>query len=562
VIGRSSQKSWATKMPRASDSAKKEMTMEATEAVSISSTAKTSSSEFDGDDWKKSGGLSCDGRWESFDDGHVPETLQSDEQGMHVDEIGETTNNGPDRLLAVYPDYVEDRPETLRVYDGFVPDSVVNALYETTRQDQQPWGTYVSIQQVRAYWEEQKSGNQDENHKYDSATAQNQQQERNHLALMATASFFRAALSPKDAASLSFVKEGEAAVPETTPMKETFIGSNQDVKPEFWTLSDLDRIHGVAVWGLGAQKSSQVTYHLDYAEQVRYETNRIVPPALAGTLQCTPSKIIGGDYCAHMGGLQHYQRFGYKGIKDASSNVLKTLDTDPSWVRIPYKHNRLTIQSGHLPHLSTPIESIGATSTNNTKRVIVGFNVFFPDIGPLVQRAPEHSPIFRRKVALQRWLLSKTRSTRTAPPSPSTAKRQKACGQGMDLSNIRANPALAKLLVLAKRQKVKDEFRERQADLDRSIEKAFELSNGESNACTDDPSSGALSVQSLMDQLGRTDGQFPSPVDVQVHLHHAHLRGKLEVVDIAGETVDGRATNNISFLSPSATIRILQSASQ
>ena len=65
--------------------------------------------------------------------------------------------------------------------------------------------------------------------------------------------------------------------------------------------------HGVAVWALASSNiGSQVPYHLDYAEQIRYDYNVIVPPLLAGTLHCTPinDKTIDPDEQDNPNGLQ------------------------------------------------------------------------------------------------------------------------------------------------------------------------------------------------------------------------------------------------------------------
>jgi hypothetical protein len=141
-----------------------------------------------------------------------------------------------------------------------------------------------------------------------------------------------------------------------------------------WTMDDMNNLaHGVAVWALSAPIGSQVPYHLDYAEQVRYETNIIVPPVLAGTLQCSPihenDSMIGGDflvYTKNNNGLQHYETFGYKGMKQQLPDFNTIITTNNNrnnnnnkdseygqqqqqqqqheWMRIPYRYNRMIIQ--------------------------------------------------------------------------------------------------------------------------------------------------------------------------------------------------------------------------
>jgi hypothetical protein len=223
-----------------------------------SSSSSSSSSSFDNDDWMKSRGLSCQGRWISFDDGHIPETIKQ--------------QANPDRCLAVYPEYMEERVPALRVFDNFLANNVVQAVYETTRQDNQPWGTYVSLQQVREYWKNNnKNANGKENNDSDSpderlleaSSKDDVNAMRDHLALLAVEAFLRAALSKEETASLSFRKEGDRAVLQQQTCKNDGNSSVESGKEhDFWTMSDLDRIHGVAVWALGAVEGSQVPYHL------------------------------------------------------------------------------------------------------------------------------------------------------------------------------------------------------------------------------------------------------------------------------------------------------------
>jgi hypothetical protein len=84
----------------------------------------------------------------------------------------------------------------------------------------------------------------------------------------------------------------------------------------------------------------------------------------------------------------------------------------------------------------------------------------------------------------------------------------------ISLSNIRQNKALTKLLVLAKREKVKEEFRKKQQQLDNDIKTA--LIENES-----------MSVEVLMLKFGKTSGEWPSAMDVQVHLQRRVNHGEL-----------------------------------
>ena len=581
------------------------------------------------DEWMRK--LLCCGRWIPFDDGHIPETLlvarqqqqqqpQPQPQPQPQDEeraqsqmvasniesssshSSSQSGDGVDRLLALYPEYFEERIPTLHVFDDFVENNVVQSLYETTMQDNQPWGTYVSMQQIRDLRKKQTEQEASmetntERLKSQDNFTDNKEARRDHLALLAVDAFLRASISPLNA-SLAYKKSGNKAelnysqILGATSRSTTTANVNEDIKSSsFWTQTDLDQLHGVAVWSLGATEGSQVPYHLDYAEQIRYETNRIVPPILAGTLQCTrTSSMVGGTYCAHVEGLEHYKRHGYKGMKDRSLQLLDTLKDDKGWIRVPYRYNRLIVQSGHLPHLSTPIESIDPNSDHanfggiKKKRVILGFNAFLPDVGPLVQRAPEHSDVFRRKVALHRWLLSQTTDKsnnnkelgnnrqpktltveeETKSDGGTTDRKTPKSNSGLTLQSVRDNPALAKFLVLAKRQKVKEDFAKRRYDLTCSIrQKLLEASHGKDSNNSSTSCEGVL-VRELMEQLGRTDGEFPSPVDVQVHLHHGTKQGLYRVATSSrsgfhnDDDDDGHETvgSGVHFISSESSIRL------
>jgi len=217
---------------------------------------------------------------------------------------------------------------------------------------------------------------------------------------------------------------------------------------------DFSKIHGIGVWALSSDLNDEVQYHIDYAELVRYEHNVIYPPLYAGTIQCTKvnfesgSTMVGGDFCVHTGGLDHYAKHGYKG-KKCSDLWIKDLESIPSiqdtlhfgkqsWVQIPYRYNQGILHDGDFPHVSTKIKSL----SNGIKRVILGLNLFGFDCGPLVMTAPEHSSAFNRKVKLYRALSKK-----------------------IDLEVVKQNRALMKLLILAKREKVKHMTNEEKAEL-------------------------------------------------------------------------------------------------
>ena len=320
-----------------------------------------------------------------------------------------------------------------------------------------------------------------------------------------------------------------------------------------------EHAHGVAVWALSSKPGNSVSYHIDYAELLRYEYNVTVPPLYAGTIQCSPlihanaattttaiesndcirdkeveetyGIMRGGEFCVNLGGLDHYVEHGYKGkcsgdifggwkrpstndniVMHSRNNVLHVNDHD-QWVTIPYSFNRGIIHNGDLPHLSAPIDSISATTPNNSvTRVVVGFNVFGHDVGPNVSKAPEHSKQFRRKVRLYRSAINACRTK----DSNSLGAACKLHGGGMDISRVRQNKGLTKLLVLAKREKVKEELRINQDRLSYNIRKRllWNHKHGKSLLC----------VADIMNEFGavndKLDCSWPKSVDVHVHLHH------------------------------------------
>jgi hypothetical protein len=401
----------------------------------------------------------CDWRtapaeWLDVCDGHIPENLPK------------TTRTKLVRDLY----YHGENDHTVHVQDLSVHSSLLKALYDNTVQESRPWGTYVRMEQVIQEWDKSLS--------YDPQLALPEcSHSRDELALHAVAAFLHHAVT---------------ALQQPTNVTSA------------WSKENLFRdAHGVAVWALASEPGSQVPYHLDYAEQLRYESNIIVPPILAGTLQCTSGAVQGGAYCVHTAGLSHYQVHGYKGNKTGGHILLMEEDDvlpctggdcRGRWIKIPYRQNRMILQAGHLPHLSTLVESILPV---NAKRVIIGFNVFRHNVGPLVERAPEHSSMFRRKVALQRLLLA------------SSEKDQQ--NRNFSMQAIRSKPWLAKLLVRAKRQKEKEAFILAQSRLDTSIDHALDHA--------------PTTAQNLAERFGRTDGAWPNATDVLVHIRRRCQQG-------------------------------------
>jgi len=490
----------------------------------------------------------CDGQVRDFEDGHIPENfVQYNDTTTATWRTTTTPTCNPDTTtkLVEYPSFTQDRVPAVHVIDQALPLELVNALYDlTVAADKPAWGTYVTMEQVaQAYQQNDKPMlNKD----------------RDTLAAAAASHFFQSAVtvsSPRDCTT----KEASKI---QTYIPEVITGSAGDTDPKkfpFWTLNDsATKAHGVAIWALASSETNQVSYHLDYAEQIRYEHNIIVPPILAGTLHCTQAELEGGAFMCCLDGLSHYQRYGYKGVKQSQDLP----DPQSDWVTIPYKYNRMILASGHLPHLSTPIQSITLpknsnsnddTSTPLKKRVILGFNVFGRDYGPMVQQAPEHSDIFRRKVKMQRLLLRQSQGSSKNGSAGNTNAQQ-----SVSLATISNNKGLSKLLVLAKREKVKQELILAQQKLDQALEQKL-LST---------PGNDGISVQALMEEFGNADGStWPSKTDVLVHLDHwissstaagskrdTGTRRKLQLVFPAEYSTE----NHRQMIVPSAKVRLLK----
>jgi hypothetical protein len=388
---------------------------------------------------------SCGGTLHALDDGHVPETFSEKGTWIH------------------YPE-MEHSPQ-VHVYDNVLPTNIVHELYQKTVQERQPWGSYVTMDQVTEYWE--LSPNDEE-----GSSA--------HLALTAVACFLKTMTSSQEEMATARIP------PHASPLS---LDSDNIHNVAPLLLNSNSNIHGVAVWAL-ASNCREVGYHMDYAELIRYEHNILAAPLWAGTLQCTFHTMEGGEFAVNVNGIQHYQQHGYKGNISGDSmggwsscrapttnKEQVSWEKETGWVTIPYKYNRMIGHSGHLPHLSAPFSC-------QDYRVIVGFNVFRMDVGPFVEQAPEHSHAFRRRIQCHRVLNNNS---------------------GMSLANIRQNKTLTKLLVLAKREKVKQELRKAQEVLDKELEHSV-TRNG-------------TSVQTLINNLAQAeDGVWPCAVDVQVHI--------------------------------------------
>jgi hypothetical protein len=254
--------------------------------------------------------------------------------------------------------------------------------------------------------------------------------------------------------------------------------------------------------------------------------------------QATCFKMRGGEFCVNLRALEHYSEHGYNGNlsgdafggwkrpiypKHQSSKVFN--DHTTQWITIPYEFNRGIVHSGNLPHLSAPVEFIRddkkdlqshqTPAESLPSRVIVGFNVFGHDVGNVIAKAPEHSKSFRRKVKLYRATFGACDKASSGIMSNNNLNEQNSQKSGVNLSQVYQNKALTKLLVLAKREKVKEELRNQKEQLSRKIwRKLLEVQKAK-NPMT-------LRVVDIIDQLSNTktvDGRIPWPTPDDVHVH-------------------------------------------
>jgi hypothetical protein len=452
-----------------------------------------------------------------IDDSHVPENLPK----MTA------------TLLQHYPKFFDEHPAQVHVYQDAMPESLVDQIYEKTiSHKHSSWGDYVTLSQIKDYWERNNNDNNNEVIVNDDSL----------LIIELTARYLELALSNQPTQRF-----GGDTTTTTTPTPTTTTTTNTTTN--MWNPEDLSQVHGIAVWALRAPVGSQVPYHLDYAEQIRYESNRLVPPLLAGTLQCTRSPLVGGDFQISLQGIPHYLQHGYKARKQEIHRCGTTNDDDndndtTKMISIPYIYNQLTCHLGNLPHASGRVDEI---IDSQQLRVIVGFNVFDHSVGPTVQQAPEHSDRFRRQVQTQKLLLLHTQNHNNHSNNSNNNNK-------LSLENIQKNKPLAKLLVWAKREKVKEDFRRRQEEWAREIPKQL-----------------PAQVQDLMDiyySPASMTSSSSSPIDLQVFLHQQVWKGNYRILRIGSteeeeeeqQHNDTTTTNNNNkdLLSPLAIIDLPQ----
>ena len=237
--------------------------------------------------------------------------------------------------------------------------------------------------------------------------------------------------------------------------------------------NDWARTHGVAVWVIASDCDDETEYHLDYAEQVRYETNVIFPPIYGATLHVSPlhndtcgetveegqrktSLLEGGSFYVNVKGIEHYEKYGHKTRKQPTRLTTDELEelsqTEPGWERVPYLYRRGILCDGELPHLSGRVRTLPTSVSSSEgvelpiKRVIVGFNLFPSEIGACVAKFPEHSGAFNRYVRLSQAAVKQTKLLSTASNKG-----------GWTLASVRANSKQAAFLkLLARKVREKD----------------------------------------------------------------------------------------------------------
>ncbi len=450
------------------------------------------------------------GKIRDFDDGHVPEIVpnattrilsysSTPMKHSHVKDLK------PD---AICLNSAYKRRPTIQVYDEALPVSLCQAIYDVTINHDIPWGTYVTKQDA--------------------------------MDTIRESSFFRKSKEEPTTKSIQ-----ELAIQAVAHFIFRNV-DNPDVNvihgERLNSLNTDNRIHGVQVWALASHNDSFVPYHIDYAEYIRYTENMIVTPIVAGTIQCTGPEtsrgMEGGTFAVNVGGLDHYKKFGYKGclMKSLASEEQRlggwtepqqsnriVVDTKSGWVSIPYKYNQGILHTGDLPHLSSKVRGL----SEGTKRVIVGFNVFCHDIGKRVMEIPEHSTQFRRMVKFHRVLAKFGPSQGLGENLP-----RREVPKVIPLKYARKNKSLMKLLVLAKREKVKHEWQKTQKWMTEWIYEQLKYAGND-----------GIIVGELLKQwdISRHSenvniiGIKPSVDDMLVHIDHLLKDSKIRVASLLDE---------------------------
>jgi hypothetical protein len=547
---------------------------------------------------------------QEIDDGHIPERFLSSSRStpppktriVHYPLFHRHCNGGDgggvddDGSIPSTRSSSQPQPQQARqhvyVYPNALSDEglVHQAYQKTVASHHSAWGEYVTLRQIQEYWNNNNNKIKTNRNSNNGNSPGDGAEEKGkptsslcsspcELTIALAAEFLALTLGRHqqqhqhqshldDRSAPIHPGVGDDDHHEDSQKEEVSRGPTEEApvlpSSSLWTWEELQehQTHGVAVWALRSPVGSHVPYHLDYAEQVRYQSNVIVPPLVAGTLQCTPPTIhmVGGDFllapCSppvphppkddptaaeESTVFHHYTTHGYKGKLAAPTDL----------VSIPFRFNQLTCHLGNVPHASSKVTDMilqGGNNEENNKddknkedydnnnkkeaafRVIVGFNVFPDIIGPLVQQAPEHSEAFRKLV----------RQTRTHNGQSSSSSSSSL----LSLQKVKDNKGLSKLLVLAKRLKIQEDFRLAQERLDVEIPKCLpttvlELMNRFYSSTSTTPGGGPL--------------RWPvSPTDVQVYLDHQIHKGKYKVLVGSTSTTDSASTKGI--VSPDTVI--------
>ena len=404
--------------------------------------------------------------------------------------------SSPTKLLQ-YDDHCGE--PSLQIYENVLPESLCNEIYNFTIKEDIPWGTYVSREEAL----NDKRG-------YKNDTNSNSQIQK--LAVEAARHFIF-----------------------TTDRK----GEMKQISGDRFEPALDERVHGVQIWALPAYEGSSVPYHIDYAEYIRYTKNVIVPPLYAGTIQCTQYQMSGGTFAISLRGLDHYSQHGYKGklnsgtenrMTDWSSNDVTEVTINNDWVSmIPYRYNQGILHSGSLPHLSGKVLQLV-----DGKRVIVGFNVFGDDVGQLVEDCPEHSERFRKMIKLHRTM--------------NQIGNKDNVGNGVDVTSLKQNKGLARMLVLANRQRVKAEHRKNRQFMSTWI---MDTIKARYDSQESDIDMNPLTVSKLLGLWEKQQIALPlATEDLHIQIHRLWKEGTLEVrTDSNGkENDDGLLSTNAILL--------------
>ena len=226
---------------------------------------------------------------EPFDDGHVPETFRcsslptSTSTNTSSNDDGNNCHDENHPRIVRYPLHHSDSP-SVRVYDDVLPIALLDQLYECTvhpanaenddasssGSPPKPWGTYVTIEEA-VEWMQQFDAKECEMERalnIEKVQAHNLDQHQHNLAVAVIALLLIG--RKDDEASAIIPNDGSDDPPRLL---------NELASPLTALKSDA---HGVAVWALSSTVGSGVRYHIDYAEQYRYERNITSHPCWRG----------------------------------------------------------------------------------------------------------------------------------------------------------------------------------------------------------------------------------------------------------------------------------------